>query len=215
MNALTAATLRALAQTITVHDSPQGLWRVPLCHANTPSLESITRSMRGDVPSCCLHLNPESSVAGCMCRDCGLVMTLVNQPAEERGPVSVKVSAPPESNVADPCEQARMEWNQHTTSITGQPEEVMQHAWFIFQSGPVCNAPCIQQVFQSQGSVSGVKAKALVLVSLLYSSRLLHGSNRSNEEYLLRCLQTPTRIMNKAFTQMATVTLPDRVCREL
>ena len=132
-----AATLRALAQKNMIYDTPQGLWRVPLCHPNTPSSESMTRSMRGDVPSFCLQLNTESSVAGCMCRDCGLVMTLVNQLAEERGPVSVKVSAPPESTLGDPCEQARMEWNQHTAGITGQPEEVMQNAWFIFHTGSI------------------------------------------------------------------------------
>ena len=137
MNAVTAAMLQVLAQQTPIYDTPPGLWRVPLCHPNTPSSDSMTRSMRGDVPSFCLHLNTESSVAGCMCRDCGLVMTLVNQPAEERGPVSVKVRAPPESILGDLCEQARVEWNQHTGTITGQPEEVMQHAWFIFQPGPI------------------------------------------------------------------------------
>lgn len=65
-----------------------------------------------------------------------------------------------------------------------------------------CIGVIFQRAFAVQGSVSGNKARALVLVCLLYSSRLLHGSNRSNEEYLLKVLATPTRIMNKAFTQM-------------
>ena len=67
--------------------------------------------------------------------------------------------------------------------IVGQPAEVMLNAWQIFQ-----------RVYR-HGCVSGTKARALVLVSLLYSSRLLHGSNRENEAYLLKQLVTPTRIM--------------------
>ena len=105
------------------------------------------------------------------------------------------------NQVPVPQEQARTEWQNHITQVTDQPQEVMQHAWHIFK-----------QVYDLNGSVSGVKARALVLVSLLYSSRLLHGSNRTNEEYLLRVLATPfrarhmhalvaTRVMNKAFTR--------------
>ena len=133
-----------------------------------------------------------------MGQECGLVVASVNHPVEGRGPVSVKPVLRIHPNTGgDESEHARMEWDRHTKGIIHQPTEVMHHAWLIFQ-----------QVFQTQGCVSGVKARALVLVSLLYSGRLLHGSNRGNEEYLLKSLQTPTRVMNKAFTQMATVTLP-------
>jgi hypothetical protein len=89
--------------------------------------------------------------------------------------------------------------------VEQQPEEVLQNARNIFQ-----------RAYAQHGPLSGNKAKALVLVSLLYSNRLLHGANapggqrrwlpatKNNEEYLLRHLSIPTRIMNKAFTQMAS-----------
>jgi hypothetical protein len=206
------------------YDTPSGVWRIPSGTALHNSAISSTNNHRvHKPPSFCLHLQTEPSVAGTICHHCGVVVASVNNPGEGRGPVSVKMPAPihdPLGDVIPDSEQARTEWDHHTTGIIHQPLEVMQHAWVIFQ-----------QVFGSNGSVSGVKAKALVLVSLLYSSRLLHGSNKGNEEYLLKCLQTrvvsrgtcftygvmvlyttllqtPTRVMNKAFTQMATVTLP-------
>jgi hypothetical protein len=92
---------------------------------------------------------------------------------------------------------AEHEWEVHIQRVTNQPAEVIQNAWTIFQ-----------QVYTTQGAVTGNKARALVLVSLLYSNRLLHGTDRVNEEYLLKNLSIPNRTMNKAFTQMAAVTLP-------
>ena len=97
-----------------------------------------------------------------------------------RAPVPMKCVDHKQMSV--PPEQARIEWKNHIVRVTDQPQEVLQQAWHIFK-----------QVYDLNGSVSGVKARALVLVSLLYSSRLLHGSNRTNEEYLLRVLATPFR----------------------
>jgi hypothetical protein len=91
---------------------------------------------------------------------------------------------------------------RHDSAVVLHPpcSYIQPCAWVIFQ-----------KVFHATGSVTGSKARALVLVSLLYASGLLHGSNGANEEYLLKTLHTPTRIMNKAFTQMASVTLPKSI----
>ena len=148
-------------------------------------------------PLFCLHLKTESSVAGTMCTACGLVVSTINHAAEGRGPVAMK--APGDASLVV-LEQARQEWEQQVGKVVDQPREVLQHAWLIFQ-----------RVYESNGVVSGAKARALVLVSLLYCNRLLHGSNGSNEEYLLKTLSTPTRVMNKAFTLMASVALPPTV----
>ena len=83
-----------------------------------------------------------------------------------------------------------------TKNVQHQPVEVMQHAWELFQ-----------QTYGQHGAVSGCKSKALALVSLLYSSRLLHGAHKANEEYLLKQLATSTRVMNRAFTQMASAAI--------
>ena len=126
-----------------------------------------------------------------------------------RWPTRLATACPAEPVRDTPA--ARVEWEKHVHEVTDQPLEVMQHAWAIFQ-----------QVYSLRGAVSGNKAKALVLVSLLYSNRLLHGSNVRNEEYLVRHLAITikpsltkcasvseglitTRSMNKAFTQMASV----------
>ena len=79
-----------------------------------------------------------------------------------------------------------------------QPREVIDRAFDIFQ-----HAYLIQPI-------TGNKARALILVSLLYTNRLMHGNNKRNEEHLIGQLQIPTRIMNRAFTSLASVihTLP-------
>jgi hypothetical protein len=62
-------------------------------------------------------------------------------------------------------------------------------------------------VYEQQGPISGCKARAVILVSLLYSNRLLYGNNKANEEYLIQRLNIPTRAMNRAFGSLAAVTL--------
>ena len=91
------------------------------------------------------------------------------------------------------------EWERHVAGLTDQALEVMQSAYAIFA-----------RVYQQQGAVSGVKARALVLVALLYCSRSLHGGNLANEAHLLKSMPVPVRTMNKAVTLLATVTLPVR-----
>lgn len=66
----------------------------------------------------------------------------------------------------------------------------------------------VHRQWHAFGGMTGTRARALVLVSLLYSTRLLHGTNPENEQYLLERLAVPTRVMNRAFTQMAAITLP-------
>lgn len=90
---------------------------------------------------------------------------------------------------------------RHIVDIHDQPVEVLQHAYGIFR-----------RVYDHHGPVTGGKARALILVSLLYSGRLLHGNNKTNEEYLIRQLNIPTRIMNRAFSLLASVTLQPGHC---
>ena len=61
----------------------------------------------------------------------------------------------------------------HVRELCDQPKEVLDAAQRVF-----CDA------YQQQ-SVTGTKARALVLVALLWASRCLHGNNPSNEQYLL------------------------------
>lgn len=77
------------------------------------------------------------------------------------------------------------------------PKEVLDGAYTVFE-----------QVFV-QHPLTGTKARALALVSLLWASRRLHGNNSCNEKYLLSALQTPTRLMNKAFSSLASVIRPE------
>lgn len=123
-------------------------------------------------------------------------------PAAAAASAGTRATGPSESANGEhvPVDAACLaEWERHVDGLTDQALEVMQGAYAIFA-----------RVYQQQGAVSGVKARALVLVALLYSSRTLHGSNEANEKHLLRRMPVPTRIMNKAITQMASVTLPVR-----
>ena len=69
------------------------------------------------------------------------------------------------------------EWLIHTRNLVDQPDEVMARARAVFH-----------EVLQKHGLVSGVKARALVLVALLFIGRNLHGNNTRNEAYLMRTL---------------------------
>jgi hypothetical protein len=180
------------------------LWRIPLCD-ESPSAVVVTASpgptARDGPGFFCLHLRTAPSIAGLACQDCGSIVAAVVEgvtrpPITSDPPLDVVDAAAGAMPVSE-TPAARQEWERHVSTVEDQPFEVIQHAWVIFQ-----------QVYVRRGAVSGNKARALVLVSLLYSNRLLHGSNHGNEEYLIRRLAISTRNMNKAFTQMASVTLP-------
>ena len=173
------------------NDTPPLMW-LP-CKSSRPH-HVIDRSDRDHgVPLFCLHVTCCPTVAGMVCSDCGTVMSNVNAGAESvHAAVSLKIPEPSSTIVtgAEAVPAARQEWDTHTRALQDQPSEVLQNAWVIFQ-----------RVYSVGGAVSGVKARALVLVSLLYSSRLLHGANSCNEESSLKRLATPSRIMNKAVTE--------------
>lgn len=188
----------------------------------------------------CLHPHVTTSAAGSMCRECGVVVGLESvshgtgppvDGANRRQPV-VDLRVHHDGNVTsssdvvppDPATTARHrsatapttpavvarqhclhEWHTHAAAIRDQPQEVMDRAFDIFR-----------RVYEQQ-PVTGNKARALILVGLLYASRLLHGSNPHNEQYLLGSLRIPTRVMNKAFSSLATVvhlpaTMPAAPC---
>lgn len=112
-----------------------------------------------------------------------------------RPPVSNGITDTAEVVLApDICLQ---EWNAHITRLKDQPKEVLDSAYAVFQ------------LAFAQQPMSGVKARALILVSLLWSSRRLHGNNQSNEKYLLARLTAPARLMNKAFGTLAAVIKPE------
>ena len=147
-----------------------------------------------------------------MCRDCGIVVgpesvappALLAMGAEtgsRRPPVTegmeltAKAVLPP-----DACLQ---EWQVHLRNVHDQPKEVVDSAFSVFQQA------------YAQQPVTGTKARALVLVSLLWASRRLHGDNQTNERYLLAQLNTPTRLMNKAFSILASAVIkPERNCED-
>ena len=194
--------LMACLQTREMREPPS-MWRVackqdPEPHAagGTPS-----RGVETGAEIFCLHLLTKPSVGGMVCMDCGGVVAAVQAAPELSHRTNPVMNQPaPAAQGTEAEAAARREWDQHVRCVMDdQPVEMLHHAWAIFQ-----------RVYATQGAVSGKKARALVLVSLLYSSRLLHGDNRTIEEGLLRRLAIPTRIMNKAFSQMAAVTLHHR-----
>lgn len=86
----------------------------------------------------------------------------------------------PASASVIPSDACSQEWHIHIAPLRDQPKEVLDGAYTVFE-----------QVFQ-QHPLTGTKARALALVSLLWASRRLHGNNSCNEKYLLSVLQTPT-----------------------
>lgn len=212
------------------HHHPQPLQQAPRTSGGSGDGTSSAASPGAPAPFC-LHPRVSASVAGNVCRDCGVVVGVESvahsnaSPADganRRQPVvdvfvhddgvvssSVAVPARPhpsrgahhgttmtnDMQLVLHCEQ---EWQAHVAHIKDQPREVLDRAFDIFR-----------RAYEVQ-PMSGNKARALILVSLLYTSRLLHGNNLRNEEYLLCHLHIPTRVMNKAFTSLASVihTLP-------
>lgn len=146
------------------------------------------------------------SVAGSMCRECGVVVepdsatpvalgALVTETGSRRAAVTQGLSLTAAAVLPpDACE---IEWRTHLTGVADQPKEVIDSAFTAFRRA------------YARQPVSGAKARALVLVALLWAARRLHGNDTGNERYLLRRLQTPSRHMNKAFGVLAAaVTTP-------
>lgn len=170
-----------------------------------------TTTPRG--PVFCLHPRVVHCPAGLMCPDCGEVIHPEHTPVpaalaalsaaetSSRGPPvtdTLCLSTP------SPPDAAAHEWALHTTGLTDQPKEVMDGAFDIFQ-----------RTYQ-QHPVTGPRARALTLMALLWATRRLHGTNSSNERYLLTELHTPTRLMNRAFSTLAAViqSAPERSCAD-
>ena len=93
---------------------------------------------------------------------------------------------------------AEAEWRQHTGRLLDQAAEVLKSARLLF---------C--EVYMRGRPVTGMKARALALVCLLYSLRKFRDDgNGRNEAYLLQTLAVPTRLMNRAFTSLVAVAGP-------
>ncbi len=126
----------------------------------------------------CLHRETVASVAGAVCRECGVVVADAHCPSE-RGHPAPNAVRPTEVAGPDPAtEAARHEWTLQTADkrIGDLPAEVRCEAQQIFE-----------KVFTKQGAVVGPKARALVRVTLLYCSRRLYGADLANEERLIQC----------------------------
>lgn len=178
---------------------PMSHTTVPLCQ---PSPHSATTTEQF-----CVHGRTSATVAGTMCTECGIVLNQVHTMvdlAHSRPPVcdtspvgdALLVEVGIDGTCTVDAATCLQEWRRHIGIIQDQPNEVIHNAYRIFRL-----------VYEQQGPISGCKARAIMLVSLLYSSRLLHGNNKANEEYLLRTFCIPTRVMNRAFGSLAAVTL--------
>lgn len=194
-------TLMVQHQPPTMRETPC-VWRFSVLPSNDTAraqVSSLDDTKAPDRAPFCLHLRTGPSVGGLQCLDCGSIVAAAHGVPElsHRAPPVLHHSVETPPPVADSDAAARREFDEHVRPVVAdQPREVLHHAWGIFQ-----------RVFMTQGMVTGKRARALVLVSLLYSSRLLHGDNPAFEEVLLQRLAIPTRAMNKAFTMMAAVTL--------
>ena len=183
------------------------MWRVPEVAMPVPVCASVYKTPHDNDSrrvQFCLHGFTSSTVAGTVCNECGVVVSQIHTS------VDASYCRPPVCKSAPSTEPSRMdgngsptdlavcfqEWKRHTADISNQPNEVMHSAYHTFQL-----------VHQQQGPVSGCKARAVILVSLLYSNRLLYGNNTPNEKYLIQRFNIPTRAMNRAFGSLAAVTL--------
>lgn len=192
------------------------LRRAPLAAAvaasaprSVPEVPPVPDTVTAAPAPFCLHTHTTLSAAGSMCRDCGVVglaaesmchragsvpdganrrQPVVDVLVDKDGQLSAAALAGPSSPPS-----SLQEWLLHVQCLQDQPQEVLERAYDIFR-----------RVYDQQPIV-GNKARALILVSLLYSSRLLYGNNRRNEEYLLCKLGISSRVMNKAFTSLAAV----------
>ena len=166
-----------------------------------------TAPFRGEL--FCLHPSVVPCPAGVLCHDCGVVVgpecrappaiaALSSETGSRRAPVTngivltVEAAVPP-----DACLQ---EWFGHVRGLREQPKEVVDAALEVFR------------LAYSRRPVTGPRARALALVSLLWASRRLHGNNPSSERVLLARLHTSTRLMNRAFSVLAGVIQPGRSC---
>lgn len=207
-NVLLVDILRACCTSCGTYE-PAYLWRVPVTHGESVVPRDITHAQSVTLDSdkhplrFCLHARTCATVAGTMCNECGVVVNQVHASVDvshSRPPVCDAPGSnelPGGDGVAtnDPA-ACLQEWRRHTGIINNQPNEVIHSAYRSFR-----------MVYEQQGPISGCKARAVILVSLLYSNRLLYGNNKANEEYLIQQLNIPTRAMNRAFGSLAAVTL--------
>lgn len=166
----------------------QGLYRV-VPHETTAAATASTVDDTTTVPVpslpavaiFCLHRDTVASVAGAVCRECGIVLADTNCPSERGHPAPIVVHSNEEAGPNPVTEAARHEWALQTADkpIGDLPAEVRCEAQQIFE-----------RVFTQQGAVVGPKARALVRVTLLYCSRRLYGADRANEERLIQCFPT-------------------------
>jgi hypothetical protein len=176
----------------------------------------------------CMHPVTMASPAGAMCRDCGVVVSDSNCTVERgiQAPIMVHAVEPDPSLVGGTGSAAEiaahLEWERHAAALSDQPVEVLQEARQIFvrvyiQQGAHGRRrrqqqPTLPIFFPSLppppgAPLLGIKARALVRVALLHCVRKLYGTDRPNEERLIGRFPVPARALNKAFHQMAAVTL--------
>lgn len=171
--ALTACLPRAIAL------RPAGTMRVPLDGENVTGV-FVVQDLTS-VPTFCLHLKTHPSVAGTVCSECGLVLSHVNGGVEAGPPVCNREECAQEPDAITTA--SAHAWLVQTVGLTDQSPEVMKQALSIFQC-----------VYAQHVGVTGTKARALALVSILYTSRRLYGNNARNELFLIEKLKVPTRI---------------------
>lgn len=192
--------LQLLVHSSAVQPWPEGMWRRQAEDTGGAVAEDRSRLNRppqsGERPDFfCLHSTTVPSLAGVLCVDCGVVTAAVIGDAgpgyHGRGHRPVpRPLAPTTAATQTPSR----EWELHVRRVDGvssrlverrgstnQPPEVVHNAKEIFI-----------RVCQTRGAVTGDKARALVLVSLLYSSRLLHGANPRNEDRAADPWRQPT-----------------------
>jgi hypothetical protein len=122
-------------------------------------------------PAFCLHDRTAPSAAGPVCGDCGEVLdpaagvprdqqtqpnVLIQREAADADAPAAEADAGGPTAAAAALASCRPEWEAHIARVHDQPLEVVRAAFGIFA-----------KVFHHQGAVSGTKARALVLVSLL------------------------------------------------
>lgn len=132
------------------------------------------------------------------CRAPPAIAALASETGSRRAPVTNGVALTVEAAV--PPDACLQEWIGHIRGLREQPKEVVDGALEVFR------------LAYARRPVTGPRARALALVSLLWASRRLHGNNPSSERVLLARLRTSTRLMNRAFSVLAGVIQPERSC---
>lgn len=191
---------RTMPSSMTEEKECKGPSRVPLTSTRPSPLASLrgkTRSADAEAVRFCLHPKRICSPAGAVCTSCGEVVAPVNEMIDSRSNVAVTTTAaavPLPVDEVTGCIGAWEEWHQQTNEVVlEQPAEILRKARELFSL-----------VYTKHGTVAGQKARALVLVCMLYElRRTSEGQDIASEEAcLIRSLAVPTRSMNKAFTSL-------------